>query len=979
MATGGATPGAAVFLREKMLADGWSCSKITPCTDPCCCGIGGCPMTAIDLVHRQLEFLKYVPGWKPGKDGPEPTGQGIEVDIALLPDLLLDFRDYNVEHFDSHIKTCTVGGRAARMACALLHLTSDDDGTFNVHLLTRTGNLGRLLLENEFYRTNAQRVLAQCLESVSVGMSEPRCAVWDKREGPPTPQPPMRSRELTAALCRRLGHEAIIQQARTVCLTAVGTPDFQQLFKFVTTNLTAAQAGLFLDTSRAATRRDLTEKLLGAVNNLEEVCKRRICGLFLSLETSEQLDLKTPEDLSKWSANNRLPLIQYGIGNEIRYASPAGTPVVSIRHHAIPFGTEDVSERFKAGVLLASTVHRTIVAIRQQANGSGSPVVAPPFAEAAIWNKMAVEWQPNEWEIILKYGCDLATVQTSRSYCSFEDLVTSVTPGADSDHLPSGYCSPTEITPTWAAAESEFHLGGDEGRPLSRLAGLRRTKTLRQPSLAKCTDPQCRQGCRRTSGQPAAAVLIDLDGTLMDSTEQRRRGLIAALSYLDPRGVSQENVDFFEKEVYGQWAIFKALGLGDYRQEWNHPGWYRTYLVLQKNPKLLAALKKAPEICLREFEAKLRGVAEKHGHAIRAAQQAFAGTAMVPFKEARDFLESLRASQGVHLYICSEGVPDAQWEKIQRAGLDAYFPRERVLTTGEATEMAEERRHLSEEKGRLEKRLAQIKEKNARLRGRLRERTEVIDDIAISLGQIQKTIFTSIKSKRTRTIDLIKANKESADLMGRQLQAADFVEKVLDRLANKAGLSFYAATIRSILRNPRAPVEQLRSMRCLREVQRKVRPMKFAMVGDRHTKDIHPPRKLLGDKKRLLAIRVVSGRYASDADEPLRGRDESDAPTFIVYTLAQAKALLLAKSVWEEIRCADDPPLFGCRLLVGEGADNPPTKLDADEAEVGLNRVLGGGEMQPNEFPTISKICGGGLGRALAPLRRSGRDSLNLP
>lgn len=953
---------------------------IIPCTGPRCRSIGGCSMSAVDLVHRQLEFLKYVPGCRPGKSGPEPTGQGIEVDIVLMPDLLLDFRDYNVKHFNPHIKTCTVGGRAARMACVLLHLISDDDGTFNVHLLTRTGNLGRLLIENEFYDTGAKRVLAQCLEGVSVGKSEPRCAVWYEQAGPPKSQRVLKGRELSAALCRKLGQETILRHARTVCLTAVRTPDFQQLFELVAANLTAAQAGLFLDTSRAAGLQDLTEKLLGAVNGLDAERRRRICGLFLSRETSRRLGLKEAAALLAWSTENRLPVIQYGVGGEIRYASPVEKAVVAVPDDTVSFGTEDVSERFKAGVLLASTVHRTVAALEQQATDNRAPcVAAPPFACEDVWRKLRSEWQPNEWTHILTYGRDLAAVQTSRAYCSFEDLVGSMSPRGDSDHFPSCNGPPARIEPTWAQAPPRFSLKGDEGRPLSLLAGRRRKGALKQPDLARCSQPQCSPACRRPPKRPAAAVLIDLDGTLMDSTEQRRRGLMAALPYIDPSRSNQECVDFFEKEVYGRWDIFKAFECGDYRQEWNHPGWYITYLVLRQNPHLHSRLTtSSPGDCRDEFLKEYGRVAGKYRHGIQSAKRLFASETIVPFKEARDFLESLRASHAVHLYICSEGVPDVQWEKIQRAGLDVFFPRERVLTTGEATEMAEERRLLSAETSRLEERLAHIREENNRLVDRLRQISGVIDEVRIVVGDTPQmaSISRVVEPERDRIMDLIRANRESADLMEKRLRTAGFVDTVLGRLADKAGLSFYAAVIRSILRNQRSPVEELRSMRRLRDVQRRFRPMKIAMIGDRHTKDIRPPLKLLG-RDRLLTIRIVSGRYANDPKEPLAGRDETEAPTFIAYTLAQAKALLLAKSVWERVKCADDPPIFGWRILVEDKeADHRPDKLAEDEPVVGLNFVLCGVEMPRDEFSIISGICGGVLAEHLLHCDEQGRDAI---
>ena len=100
---------------------------------------------AVDLIHRQLECLKYIGTNRNGI----PTGQGIDMDIVVLPDLLLDFRKENLDPAGTG-SICAVGGRAARTACALLHLLDEDDDTYRVFLMTKTGNLGRLLMQNEF-------------------------------------------------------------------------------------------------------------------------------------------------------------------------------------------------------------------------------------------------------------------------------------------------------------------------------------------------------------------------------------------------------------------------------------------------------------------------------------------------------------------------------------------------------------------------------------------------------------------------------------------------------------------------------------------------------------------------------------------------------------------------------------------------------------------------------------------------------------
>jgi hypothetical protein len=124
--------------------------------------------SVVEAIHTQLECLKYVGTIRENT----PTGEGTPVSILLMPDLVFDFRAYNLRAQPAR-KVCAVGGRAARIACALLHLQDEDDATYHVHLLTETGNLGRLLLENEFTEAKSNRPSSRP-PGASIG-NIPRC------------------------------------------------------------------------------------------------------------------------------------------------------------------------------------------------------------------------------------------------------------------------------------------------------------------------------------------------------------------------------------------------------------------------------------------------------------------------------------------------------------------------------------------------------------------------------------------------------------------------------------------------------------------------------------------------------------------------------------------------------------------------------------------------------------------------------------
>ena len=180
---------------------------------------------AVDLIHRQLECFKYVGGSRDikGQSG-LPSGEGMDVSLVLLPDLLLDVRYYNFH--DPQGRMLAVGGRSARMACALLHLLGEDDGTFQVHLLTKTGKLGRLLLENEFDTgRNGRRFSAPFFEQILLREGEPRCAIRNNPKDAAQSSWQTRSTEITREDLEQAKMSELLHRARVICLTSMKMPD----------------------------------------------------------------------------------------------------------------------------------------------------------------------------------------------------------------------------------------------------------------------------------------------------------------------------------------------------------------------------------------------------------------------------------------------------------------------------------------------------------------------------------------------------------------------------------------------------------------------------------------------------------------------------------------------------------------------------------------------------------------------------------
>lgn len=942
---------------------------------------GGAPMSnAVELVHRQLECLKYIGGRKDSHEKVRlPSGQGVEVGIVVLPDILIDVREFNLKKGKGMF---VVGGRAARMACALLHLLGRDDGTFQVYLLTKTGSLGRLLLKNEFCRESPLWPFpAPFLEYVLSRKGEPRCAIRKKPNMPVRSSFKSEENELSRQDLEIPEVLKLIHKVRTICLTSINTPGFNMLFDLLLSNVKSGEQGFFLDSRRS--QGTFLGELMTLIRGLNPEELSKITGIFLREDEEEDFRTAAGRESIEWACRElKIPVIEYGTRTRFLWPDPSvGTITVD---GCKQYAREGVAEYFKAGILLAWSLYQTVSSLE---SSHGTP-------RSCLMN----EWPKSKigcWKTILEYGAALAGARAgvADGDSSFKSLFHDTLPEKSSNHLPK---STRFQPPNWLVTSPRRERNkridlSVAAAPslLAQLAGRRRISAstgsdgnaLYCPDLALCEQPGCTAGCIKKENQtePKAAVLIDLDGTLMDSTEQRERALAEALAVLDdPQKDISQRIEFFQQNVYGMGKLFqeRGLSLGDFRKEWNHRGWYITYLVLSRDNNLLeqarlwAGLIENGEVLSEEQKGdkadwqgkfmkayQLVQSESESMEAVAKAMAAFEQVRMYPFKEARDFLRSLQLTGSFSLYVVSEGHPDTQWSKLCNTGLaDDFFNREHMLTTGDAVEPVKVRKDLQREREVLVVEAGKIKDSLKQIYNNLLPLNEIKMNLLIadstSSAQNHTALIFAQKDKET-AIEITQLNQKLA-LGEKRQKVADFVELVIWRM-NRKELQFYASVMRAILRNPTSPRSMLVHFENIIKPFVPDKKIKFAMVGDRQKYDIEPPGKLL--QNNIVTIRLNSLKYAHK--EPVNGEYENP-PMFVADTLAQVKAILLSKKTWQAISCASDPLIFNWDIEIASGRrDYFPDPEDDNDSRIGLDHIICGCEMPPKPFNTITRICAG--------------------
>ena len=970
---------------------------------------------AVALVHDQLETFKYVGGFVQDVRNPSAvieSGEGLPMSILTLPDFVLDFHQ---ENLGTSSPVCSVGGHAGHIASTLLHLMSDEDATHRVHFLTRTGRLATMLLEDEFQAGTPENshdtYKRYCEPFVFIRDGQPRCAYLSG--GDIDPSPPKRGDEIRAKEEIQKPPFVIeaIRAARTVYIGSFKTPDYTNILTRVLK--TIGDGMLFLDTRRANEKScDKLGRMFKALDKwaasghsaLQPEIVLFVGGheyQFVIQKAGSVLKCSnvSPQDIASRLHIRLLCYTDSSIDLYTDFDGEKGGPLLCSPSCHIT--TTLPSVRFCAGVILAASVHRTLGLLTQTA-GLRTKKLTRAWGDS-LRKSFDQRWQRigGPWVGIAAYGVARASLALENRGFSLGD-----------DVLGKG-AMPIDVPMEDVDRTSRIRLESSAIGDFVRLATRRRCQALANKLTAQCDPVQDGHEC--VIGQRKTAVMIDLDGTLMDSTSQRGRALDRALAKLHtinqllPDDFTRTHSDsatrlrFFEEHVYDLHPFFKWLGVGDFRQQWNRHGWYAAYIVLATLPssrrniiqaavdwdeinknnklqhtdkeKLHEALRKQDAITdfHREYESVLRSRAVE----IREAIRAFSDVQLHPLKEARDLLTSLKQSSAFNLYVVSEGDPETQWEKLRSIGLSDFFGRSHVLTTGDVVpEYDNERRQFLREEGELRRRLEDTKREYTYAHGGI-DLTEIESDIChFPAKDVSKDVrhkwAMSVRNKyRERQLENEGRLEHKIEQIERDIQVATCVETVLARLRDKLSLAFYAAVIRAIMRNPERPLDTLRDLRKIRREEVGTPRMKLAMVGDRQTKDLHPPLELLVDphthvRKGLITIRLLSGKYAADEEDDPDRRDHPYSPDFLALTLAHVKAILLSRSAWKKVQCLDqEPPLFNWAVNLQNRTHMPQNPKDNTES-IGINHILGGMSLSSEDFPVISNICAAFLSECLS-------------
>jgi FMN phosphatase YigB (HAD superfamily) len=961
---------------------------------------------AIALVHDQLETFKYVGGFVQDPRNPgavTESGEGLPLSIVALPDFVLDFHQDNL---GSNSPVCSVGGHAGHIASTLLHLMSDEDATHRVHFLTRTGRLATMLLEDEFQagipESSHDTYKRYCEPFVFIRDGQPRCAYLSGRDIEPSrckPGDEMRAQE---EILKQPFVVESIRAAHAVYIGSFKTPDYTNILGGVLE--TIGDGMLFLDTRRAD--KESCDKLERMFITLKKWATPKHSALkpeiVLFVRNPEyQFVIQTagsvlertnvsPQDIAR---ELKIRLLYYTDSSIDLYTDFDGeTSGPLLCSPSCQITTTLPSLRFCAGVILAASVHRTLGLLAQTAE-----LRTKKLTRAwgnSLRKSFDQRWQRigGPWMGIAAYGVACASLALDNRGFSLRD-----------DVLGKGV-TPMDVPMEEVDRTLRIRLESSAIGDFARLAARRRCQGLANKLTAQCDPVQDGHEC--VIEERKTAVMLDLDGTLMDSTSQRGRALdpalakLHAISQLLPDDFKQTCNDsvtrlrFFEEHVYDLHPFFEWLGVGDFRQQWNRRGWYATYIVLARLPlfgrdiiqaagdwnrikkndklqpkdkeKLCEALRKRDAITAfqRECESVLRSRTVEIGEAIRA----FSDVQLHPLKEARDLLTSLKQSGAFNLYVVSEGAPETQWEKLRSIGLSDFFGRSHVLTTGDVVpEYDNERRQFSREQDELRRRLEDARREYAYAHGGI-DLAEIESDICRFPGNdvsddVRRKWAMSVRNKyRERQLKNEARLEHKIRQIGRDIQVATCVETVLARLRDKLSLAFYGAVIRAIMRNPERPLDTLRDLQKIRREEVGTPRMKLAMVGDRQTKDLHPPLELLVDphthvRKGLITIRLLSGKYAVDKEDDPDRPDYPYSPDFLALTLAHVKAILLSRSAWKRVQCLDqEPPLFNWVVNLQNRTHIPQNPKDNTES-IGINHILGGMSLSSEDFPVISNIC----------------------
>ena len=151
--------------------------------------------------------------------------------------------------------------------------------------------------------------------------------------------------------------------------------------------------------------------------------------------------------------------------------------------------------------------------------------------------------------------------------------------------------------------------------------------------------------------------------------------------------------------------------------------------------------------------------------------------------------------------------------KIRNTGLDDFFDRQHVLTTGDAAEPEDDRKQLAVEKAKLQEQensvieedrvldkalalLNRIGDKNTII---IRRASRDVNNVANATKIQDEQITGVIAEEKNILLDNKDTVEQAKKLIRQRLKVTNFVGEVLNRMAKKGGIAFYSAAIRAIL------------------------------------------------------------------------------------------------------------------------------------------------------------------------------------
>jgi len=959
------------------------------------------------------------------EEGLYPAPSGVPTGITIMPDFVIDIHAELLEKDPegpippAAVQAIDVGSRAGRMAWILHALGGQDDGLCTVNYVTRTGHLGREVLENRFQRRPGRTMTQPMpLRHVFRVDEDDWVAVYDPRGSSSRPEPRVAesdsvkldlSADDLAASPHSLDH--VFADTRYIVVASKYARRVRKAFKVIEAGLehvapraqklrdflggleqlapTGPPIGILLDISALANGEDGPQAagellaLADRLGNLHAVHSTLLCSEAQLEEVAGSLS---------------------GLSNVIVRGS--GTTRLLQGGDSISVGPGlDLSglmarEAFTAGYVLATTCdlawqglqqwrqyfHKLRAVSDEKHSAPPSSGLVPPESPPGPGGLLpglgasAVALRPEERLGTAVVG---AMATATKGYpLTYYELLQAI-PQADT--LPAIDCAGSWQEKPADAAEHDQELecaramtrgmSYDEGQNLLRdlqdmgdvasrnsvprfdATPARAEQSLHVPTdgplhliaSARARDiSRGRDRMRRQFSRPNSdirrAVMIDLDGTLIDSSRLRQTcwfsGLRAFFGIHDVRRratgrrgrTSPEDilaaVELYEALVYRQseefeWVLESGNSAlqrdrGDFRQVWDHAyAWAALLWILGDGDTNLNTETLRPErwrrilreyraqgrhspICLkltrRLFDRKvgsraalsamrdLRDYVLHFAMPLRAAADAFWAVDAPPHPQARSCIEALRAMEDCEVYVATEGHEATQLHKLRCTGLDDLLPGHRLLSTGAASSP---------------------------------------DDVRDDLEDLR--------------------SRDTWDLSQEQEQVVDLFITMLEVLSSKGHYSFYAASIDAIRRDPTAPAHVLGHFGDVDTlgVKADVPPsMQFYMVGDRYDNDcrtlirMFPPPGLDGVPA-VGTCRVLAGKYADRFYPP--GPDEPST-TYVCDTLAQCAHLLTSDSAWSDIGEIEGvgPPLL-VRELDGEIACE---RASADGRDIPLSEVF---------------------------------------